>query len=46
MPDLRAAQIARLEHPRVPGHEVAGVVDAVGAGVSPRNRGRWKETGR
>jgi alcohol dehydrogenase/propanol-preferring alcohol dehydrogenase len=30
-------QFPGIEYPRVPGHEVAGVIDAVGAGVS-----RWK----
>jgi D-arabinose 1-dehydrogenase-like Zn-dependent alcohol dehydrogenase len=29
-----------LEYPRVPGHEVAGVVDAVGAGVSSWKKGQ------
>jgi D-arabinose 1-dehydrogenase-like Zn-dependent alcohol dehydrogenase len=29
-----------IEYPRVPGHEVAGIVDAVGAGVSPWKKGQ------
>jgi D-arabinose 1-dehydrogenase-like Zn-dependent alcohol dehydrogenase len=30
-----------IEYPRVPGHEVAGVVDAVGAGGPLFNAGQW-----
>jgi D-arabinose 1-dehydrogenase-like Zn-dependent alcohol dehydrogenase len=30
-----------IEYPRVPGHEVAGVVDAVGAGVPLFKAGQW-----
>jgi D-arabinose 1-dehydrogenase-like Zn-dependent alcohol dehydrogenase len=29
-----------IQYPRVPGHEVAGIVDAVGAGVSGWNKGQ------
>lgn len=29
-----------IAYPRVPGHEVAGVIDAVGSGVSARNVGQ------
>jgi D-arabinose 1-dehydrogenase-like Zn-dependent alcohol dehydrogenase len=28
-----------IQYPRVPGHEVAGVIDAVGAGVSTWKKG-------
>src|SRR6202050_2478155 len=29
-----------IQYPRVPGHEVAGIIDAVGAGVSTWKKGR------
>src|SRR5262252_7534357 len=29
-----------IQYPRVPGHEVAGIVDEVGAGVSPWEKGQ------
>src|SRR5260221_11811356 len=32
----KEGHMPRIEYPRVPGHEVIGVVDAVGAGVPPR----------
>ena len=32
--------MARIEYPRVPGHEVAGIIDEVGAGVSEWTKGQ------
>src|SRR5688572_10226533 len=29
-----------IEYPRVPGHEIVGVIDAVGSGVAPWSRGQ------
>ncbi|HVH95364.1 MAG TPA: alcohol dehydrogenase catalytic domain-containing protein [Bacillus sp. (in: firmicutes)] len=32
-----------IQYPRVPGHEIAGVIDAVGKGIATTNTSNWKE---
>ncbi len=36
---IKEGQLPGIQYPRVPGHEVAGVIDAVGAGVQGWKRG-------